>query len=286
MRFADGFPGPAKSVQGGLKARSTRGAIGDTWWSKAFLGALERLADGGRLQRGRAYARKGQVVSMQLSAGVVTAVVQGSRDEPYQVRIAYAAVPSPVWRRIEDRLAAQARYAAHLLAGQVPHELVDVFEAEGVDLFPAATRDLDLECSCPDWGWPCKHVAAACYLLAEAFDADPFELLRWRGRDREELLGRLRKLRGAAEPPAKPAVAAPTIGTRAALGAMPPAAGASPAVPAQWWTPPSPIPAEIPADRPDVPVLRQLPVPSAYLGGEGLSQELAELYRRLDAPEV
>ena len=58
-----------------------------------------------------------------------------------------------------------------------------------------------MECSCPDWGVPCKHLAATFYLLAEAFDADPFQILHWRGRDRETLLAQPAHAarRGAAE---------------------------------------------------------------------------------------
>jgi hypothetical protein len=38
---------------------------------------------------------------------------------------------------------------------------------------------------------PCKHLAAVFYLLAERFDEDPFALLAWRGRTREDLLTHL-----------------------------------------------------------------------------------------------
>ena len=40
---------------------------------------------------------------------------------------------------------------------------------------------------------PCKHLAAVCYVLAEAFDDDPFAMLAWRGRDRGTLLAALRR---------------------------------------------------------------------------------------------
>ena len=53
---------PAISVEGGLKARSSRGAIGESWWSRRFLDVLESFALGTRLTRGRNYARKGQVI--------------------------------------------------------------------------------------------------------------------------------------------------------------------------------------------------------------------------------
>jgi uncharacterized Zn finger protein len=59
-----------------------------------------------------------------------------------------------------------------------------------------------LDCSCPDFAVPCKHVAAACYLLAESFDDDPFGILAWRGRERDELLANVAAARDAGAPAA------------------------------------------------------------------------------------
>jgi uncharacterized Zn finger protein len=183
-------------VEGGIKARSQRGSIGSAWWSRRFIDILERICDKGRLSRGRAYARRGQVLSIDLSAGEVTAAVQGSRPDPYEVVIRIEAYGEARWTAIEESIAAQAVYRARLLAGEMPTEIEELFAAMGVDLFP---RDLDMECSCPDWGFPCKHLSAVLYLLAESFDDDPFLVLAWRGRTREQLLGSL-----ADEPVADP----------------------------------------------------------------------------------
>ena len=94
----------------------------------------------------------------------------------------------------------------------MPHEIEQVFADCGTPLFPRSARDLDLFCSCPDWGVPCKHVAAVCYVLAERFDDDPFGMLAWRGRDRADLLAALRgRGRGPGRGPAerRPAIPAP-----------------------------------------------------------------------------
>ncbi|MFC7099702.1 hypothetical protein ACFQQB_03925 [Nonomuraea rubra] len=138
-------------VEGGLKARSQRGSIGSAWWSRRFIDILERICDKGRLSRGRAYARKGQVLSIDLSAGEVTAAVQGSRPDPYEVVIRIEAYGEARWAAIEESIAAQAVYRARLLAGEMPTEIEELFAALGADLFP---RDLDMDCSCPDWGSP------------------------------------------------------------------------------------------------------------------------------------
>lgn len=178
-------------VDGGIAVRAKRGKIGEQWWSRHFVDILERTCDAGRLARGRAYARKGQVVDFELTPGRVAGRVQGSRPEPYRVTIDIPAFGEPQWTTILAALGSQALYRAALLAGDMPHEIVDLFEELGLPLFPA---ELAMDCSCPDWGKPCKHVSAVLYVLAEAFDDDPFLVLAWRGRDRTELLAALRGL--------------------------------------------------------------------------------------------
>jgi uncharacterized Zn finger protein len=199
------YPPPSKprDVEGGIKARSARGAISTTWWSQRFLEVLESIGLGSRLERGRNYARRGQVITLDVETGAVTALVQGSRANPYRVRIGVTAFGKAEWNRAEEALADEAWYAAKLLAGEMPDDIETVFESVGLSLFPRAAGDLSMDCSCPDWEVPCKHLSAVCYLLAEAFDEDPFEILAWRGRDRETLLAKLRRARGRIGAPAE-----------------------------------------------------------------------------------
>ncbi|MFC5287741.1 hypothetical protein ACFPM7_11830 [Actinokineospora guangxiensis] len=201
--WRDGPPARLIKVENGLRARSLRGDIARTWWSRRFIEVLEGLGLGGRLERGKRYARQGQVVSMALSPSIVVATVQGSRPAPYRVRIGLKAFTAEQWRTVEQALAGQALYLAKLLAGEMPTGIEEVFESVGLRLFPTSFAELSMECSCPDWEVPCKHLAATCYLLAESFDTDPFEILAWRGRARDELLDALRSRRGQA-PPAEP----------------------------------------------------------------------------------
>ncbi|MDT5037628.1 MAG: hypothetical protein QOE03_2813, partial [Micromonosporaceae bacterium] len=158
MSFAD--YGPPRRVTGGIRARSARGAIGTSWWSRRFLAVLESFALGTRLTRGRSYARAGQVLALTVLPGLVTASVQGSRPTPYAVTIGLAPFDEPVWHAVERALAAQALFSAQLLAGEMPDEIEDVFAAAGAPLFPASIGELTLGCSCPDWSIPCKHLAA------------------------------------------------------------------------------------------------------------------------------
>jgi uncharacterized Zn finger protein len=262
-------------VEGGIVARSARGAIGEHWWSRRFLEVLESFALGSRLTRGKNYARRGQVISLEVAPGVVTARVQGSRRMPYKVSISLPAFSELVWAKVEVTLAEQAIHSARLLAGEMPHDLEEVFLAAGAPLFPQRAQDLSLSCSCPDWEVPCKHLAATFYLLAERFDDDPFAILLWRGRSREALLNRLRELRGGdtAHLAAEAAVTAagPRVGAMMALADLSLAEG-------DFWAgapvPALPVQAELPVDL----LLRQLPVPGTPLGGLDLVTYLAALY--------
>jgi len=218
-------PGRPIPVDGGIKARSKRGSIGERWWSRRFIAVLESYGMSGRLQRGRSYARKGQVLEFELRQGRVTARVQGSRPQPYKVSIGVLPLTTPQWREVERRLASQALFRAKLLAGEMPAEIERVFADCGTPLFPRSAADLDMRCSCPDWEVPCKHLAAVCYVLAEAFDDDPFGMLAWRGRGRDELLAVLRQ--AGPRPGAGPAgPAGSAAGSPAAAGALAAAEGA------------------------------------------------------------
>lgn len=178
--------------------KSRRGKVGETWWSKRFVASLENISVSSRLARGKSYARNGYVASITYHGGVVKAKVRGSRRTPYTVTITFCDYTDDEWDSLIDGMAGQAIIAARLLAGEMPEELEEVFAAAGLPLFPRSEGDIITTCSCPDWENPCKHIAAVYYILAEWFDENPFFLFGLWGMGREEMLGLLRELRGAA----------------------------------------------------------------------------------------
>ena len=187
-------------VKGGIKARSEHGAIGSTWWSKRWVSVLESFNMGARLTRGRSYARQGQVLSIDVQPGQVKARVQGSRPRPYNVEIRLKPLSDQDWDKVTDAMADQALFAAKLLAGEMPTNIEEAFSAVQLSLFPTAARELETDCSCPDWANPCKHIAAVYYLLAERFDEDPFLIFKLRGRTKEQIIEVLRHKRAASLP--------------------------------------------------------------------------------------
>jgi uncharacterized Zn finger protein len=259
---------PRKQAKGGIRAQSKRGDFGTSWWAKRWIAVLESFQIGARLSRGRSYARSGQVLSIDITKGTVKAKVQGSSSRPYSITIKVKALSDTDWQRLATALAAQAIFAAKLLAGEMPQEIEQAFTEARLSLFPEKLRDLETDCSCPDWSNPCKHIAAAYYLLGEEFDRDPFLLFKLRGMEREEFLKRL----GAATPAPNQA--------ETALPKLPPEP--LPAETVLFWQSP-----ELPADF--YGEVRTPPVNAAFLkrlgkfpfwrGAEDLQETLEPVYQ-------
>jgi len=263
---------------GGIEARSRRGAIGETWWARRFIELLESFGAGSRLKRGRHYARAGQVTELEIEPGVVLAKVQGSRYSPYRVRIRSKVLSEHQWRRAEKAMVAQALPLAKLLAGEMPHDIEELLASCKLTLFPRSKRELTASCTCPDGENPCKHIAAAYYILAERFDEDPFLIFAWRGREQDELVERLRARRGAGG-------RGGGASARSAQVPRPsePGAPLSGVIESFWSSGPeldalhvSPLAGE----APDA-LLRQLGSPPVEAGGENLAELLAPAYATL-----
>lgn len=193
-------PATPKEVRGGIKAQSKRGAFARKWWGKRWIQTLESFRIGARLSRGRSYARRGQVASLEIGKGKVSARVQGTRSGAYRVSVKLKTFSKRQWRQVTERLVEQPIFTAQLLGNEMPEDIETIFEEVGLSLFPKKSRDLQTECSCPDWSNPCKHIAAVFYLMAEAFDNDPFLLFRLRGMDRDEFMKQLQDNAGSNMP--------------------------------------------------------------------------------------
>src|SRR3990170_1014311 len=136
-------PKPRRPADG-IRAKTGRGQqFGKTWWAGKWIDALERLMDPGRLTRGRSYARSGQVLNLDIRHGRVNSRVQGSRPQPYKVRIEIKPLTDKEWDKVADAMAAQAVFAAKLLAGEMPQNIEEAFAAAKVGLFPEREDDLD-----------------------------------------------------------------------------------------------------------------------------------------------
>ena len=181
-------PSRPRKAEGGIRVNSKGGVVAKKWWSKRFIEILSSYGWANRLQRGRRYARSGQVLRINIESGKISAEVQGSMAKPYRVEIEFQEIDERTWNNIIDAMKKKPEFTSLLLAGELSPEIEELFEKSGSKLFPAKPDDIKMNCSCPDYANPCKHIAAVFYVMADAFDSDPFILLQLRGKTQEQIL--------------------------------------------------------------------------------------------------
>jgi uncharacterized Zn finger protein len=170
----------------------------DPTLSLALLGTFESLRMGPTFARGRRDERAGHVRELTVSTSLAVALVRPPEaPAAVRARIAVRSFGAAEWARVEQDLAAEARFAAELLAGRMPAGIEATFAAAGLNLVPLSLDEVAMDCACERWPMPCVHLAAMLYALARKFSEDPFEVFAWRGRGRDELLLHLRELRSA-----------------------------------------------------------------------------------------
>ncbi|GHV39323.1 hypothetical protein FACS1894187_19160 [Synergistales bacterium] len=147
--------------------------IAKTWWGVAWNKNLESYADfASRISRGSAYVKNGMVLDLQIASGEISALVQGSRKTPYSVSISIDKMPASKWDSIVKQCSRRIGGIAELVDGKFPEELSQVFLQQGTGLFPSP-KEIHFKCSCPDFAYMCKHVAAALYGVGAKLDGNP-----------------------------------------------------------------------------------------------------------------
>jgi len=171
------LPRVARRIPGGLRLQP--GANRAAWWRKRWILWLESFRMGARLGRGRSYAQSGQVRELAILPGVIEATVQGASPEPYSLRVSWEPLDA---QSVQTLLDANPFLTAQLLARALPLSFEELLQTRGMSLFPREGEPgIRLHCTCKDWARPCKHLAAALCLFADAIAADPLLLLRFRG---------------------------------------------------------------------------------------------------------
>jgi uncharacterized Zn finger protein len=184
---------PVAPIQGNKIARS--------FWGQAWCANLESYSDyANRLPRGRSYVRHGCVADLQVDRGRVTALVSGT--DLYKIEISIQPLPVARWATVTTKCAGQIDSLVALLRGNLPDSIMEAVTSRDHGLFPSP-REIELDCSCPDWADMCKHVAAALYGVGARLDEKPELLFALRGVDHLDLLeGAAAAATGAAAPPA------------------------------------------------------------------------------------
>lgn len=158
--------------------------IAKTWWGIAWAENLESYADfANRIARGRSYVKNGFVLDLKIDKGVVEALVMGSKV--YSVKVTISPLTAKRWSSLSALCGRKIDSLQALIEGKFPKELEEIFRSS--DLFPSP-KEINFSCSCPDWAYMCKHVAAVLYAIGARFDEDPTLFFKLRGVNFEELL--------------------------------------------------------------------------------------------------
>ncbi|MCX7023758.1 MAG: SNF2-related protein [Spirochaetes bacterium] len=159
--------------------------FGTTVWGAYFISAMERMADSGRLDRGRSYAGNGKVRKLAIKDGLATARVAGNYQPYYDVSIRFHALSNVERDRVFALVESDPMLLGRIASGELPERLLQGLKKQGVELLPRTWSDMKRSCDCPDCGDPCKHQAAVYYVIAQEIDRDPSALFRLRGVDLE-----------------------------------------------------------------------------------------------------
>ncbi|SDY89906.1 DEAD/DEAH box helicase [Nitrosomonas sp. Nm33] len=154
---------------------------GQTWWGAQWLNSLSQIDYDNRLPRGRSYANKGAVTKIEIHNGKIHAKVKGSRPRPYDVAIGVPAMSQQQTKALLDELALDPIIISKMLNRELDPAVLERAKTLKVDIFPTRWKDLSMNCSCPDWAVPCKHLAAVTYLISREIDGNPFLVFSLKG---------------------------------------------------------------------------------------------------------
>ncbi|MEO1583060.1 MAG: hypothetical protein AAFR96_00630 [Planctomycetota bacterium] len=214
-----------RRVRGGHKIASTERAS-ESWAGQRWLRLIESGVEPAVQAEALEYATLGQTRTLGFEPGRIIASVQGRAPRAYTVEIAIEPFSPELWDRILATMADQAKYAAKLLAGELPANIEELFAPLGVTLYPAELSDLTPACVCDeakeDPGSWCKHAACVGLLTADRLAENPWLIFTLRGLDKDDLLERLRHSRLLpAAPDGSAPVYAPHVGAVEALAKSP-----------------------------------------------------------------
>ncbi len=181
-------------LKGGIRSRLTTGAADTSrlnWWGRRWIEILSANVDHSQYTRGKSCAKRGHVISLEIEEGLVSALVQDNRPEPYIVRFGFNVLSDEAKEELLKHCRERAVFAAELFAGRLPHETEEAFNKTGIKLFPTPQRLNTFKCTCPSHDTLCEHVIAVYLLLGEAISNDVFLLLKLYGLEKSTIIQQL-----------------------------------------------------------------------------------------------
>jgi uncharacterized Zn finger protein len=164
--------------------RSTSRAA--TWWGRAWVRAVEEASYAeSDLHAARQLSRSGTIGGITVGRGSLVAEVH-HRADVWPVGATVPALDAVSHGAFLGVVAGESGHLAALMAGELPHRLVEQAEEAGVELLPYG-GELGAACPCGAWVDPCVHALAVMLQVAWLVDGDPWVLLRLRGLTPDDL---------------------------------------------------------------------------------------------------
>jgi uncharacterized Zn finger protein/superfamily II DNA or RNA helicase len=157
--------------------------FGKTWWGSEWLQSLQHIDYENRIPRGARYARNGYVRSVSIVHGAISAKVDGSRPTPYKVAVKVKPFTDKEKKALIDGILEHPVIVSELLCHRLSPAVSDIAQSRHLKVFPTSWRDLGMNCNCPDWAVPCKHIAAVIYMVSKEIDNNPFLIFELHGAD-------------------------------------------------------------------------------------------------------
>lgn len=156
------------------------GARATSWWGRAWVRAVEESSyDEADLAAARRLARGGHLGAITIGRGSARASVD-DRSQLVTAALELPVLDDDQRATLLEVVGAEAGRLPALLAGELPHDLVEHGEEAGVELLPYGS-ELAATCTCTALVDPCRHALALGYQLARLLDVDPLVLLHLRG---------------------------------------------------------------------------------------------------------
>jgi uncharacterized Zn finger protein len=137
-----------------------------------------------------------RIKRLEMSSGQITAAVSDDEIGACDVVVELPIWQDEQWASAIDSLSRQALFVAQMLAGDMPDELEQALQAEGLALLPAQHETVTASCSCCEQtSRPCRHVSIVLQNAGDMLADDPWLLFVLRGRVRQQVLRALRRKR-------------------------------------------------------------------------------------------
>ena len=106
---------------------------------------------------------------------------------PYEISISIKKLDKETWGNIKKDCSSSIDSLIDLLGGRLSDGVMQRLTDKKSGCFPSA-RQIEMDCSCPDWSMCCKHIAAVMYAIGSRLDSEPDLLFLLRGVNQEELI--------------------------------------------------------------------------------------------------